>query len=190
MSDQSTKRENGFSLLEMLIAMALGTMVVGAAVLLYSQAVRATWTVSQPAAPPTSAPTPTDAITAVYADNSFYLNCYQATVTAKGKVTFGPSTIPDPKTGALPAFPPAGCLPNLVNAPQAVNDNLLGLTPGDLILMNLNGTPVVGEVTAGAITTGTNAVGTTYIVPFANNDPLKMNQTAADRKSTRPKSPH
>src|ERR1035437_4361373 len=47
MSDQSTKRENGFSLLEMLIAMALGTMVVGAALLLYSQAVRATWTVSQ-----------------------------------------------------------------------------------------------------------------------------------------------
>jgi prepilin-type N-terminal cleavage/methylation domain-containing protein len=258
MSDQSTKRENGFSLLEMLIAMALGTMVVGAAVLLYSQAVRATWTVTQRAdlqqdfraasdmlikdlslagsglgngtqiplpsavtpmygcdqtlkcylgptntgagtyplqgATPTlyglitgynlgptltSNPTPTDAITAVYADNSFYLNCYQATVTAKGKVTFGPSTIPDPKTGALPAFPPAGCLPNLVNAPQAVNDNLLGLTPGDLILMNLNGAPVVGEVTAGTITTGTNKVGTTYIVPFANNDPLEMNQTAA-----------
>jgi hypothetical protein len=60
-----------------------------------------------------------------------------------------------------------------------VNDNLLGLTPGDLILMNLNGAPVVGEVTAGTITTGTNKVGTTYIVPFANNDPLEMNQTAA-----------
>ncbi len=258
MSDQSTKRESGFSLLEMLIAMALGTLVVGAAVQLYSQGVSVTWKVSQRAelqqdfraasdmltkdlglagsglgngtqvalpsaitpvygcdqtgkcylgpnntvagtyplqgATPTlyglmpgynlgptlaSNPTPTDAVTVAYADSSFYLNCYQATVTAKGQVTFGPSTIPDPKTGLLPAFPPPGCLPNGVNAPQAVNDSYLGLTPGDLVLMNLNGTPVVGEVTAGSIATGLNAVGTTYIVPFANNDPLEMNQTAA-----------
>ena len=47
MSDQSTKRESGFSLLEMTIAMALGTLVVGAAVQLYSQAVGVTWKVSQ-----------------------------------------------------------------------------------------------------------------------------------------------
>ncbi len=256
MSDQSTKRESGFSLLEMLIAMALGTLVVGAAVQLYSQGVGVTWKVSQRAelqqdfraasdmltkdlslagsglgngtqvalpsaiaplygcdqtgkcylgpnntfagnyplqgATPTlygllpgynlgptlaSNPTPTDAVTVAYADSSFYLNCYQATVTAAGQVTFGPSTIK--VNGVLPAFPPPGCLPNGVATPQAVNDSLLGLTPGDLILMNLNGTPVVGEVTAGAIATGANAVGTTYIVPFANNDPLEMNQTAA-----------
>jgi len=254
MSDQSTKRESGFSLLEMLVAMALGTLVVGAAVQLYSQGVSVTWKVSQraelqqdfraasdmltkdlslagsglgngtqvplpsAAAPlygcdqtgkcylgpnntvagtyplqgvtptlyglipgynlgPTLAsnPTPTDAVTVVYADSSFYLNCYQATVTAAGQVTFGPSTIK--VNGVLPAFPPAGCLPNGVATPQAVNDSLLGLTPGDLVLMNLNGSPVVGEVT-GAVATGVNAVGTTYIVPFANNDPLKMNQTA------------
>jgi len=254
MSDQSTKRESGFSLLEMLVAMALGTLVVGAAVQLYSQGVSVTWKVSQraelqqdfraasdmltkdlslagsglgngtqvplpsAAAPlygcdqtgkcylgpnntvagtyplqgvtptlyglipgynlgPTLAsnPTPTDAVTVVYADSSFYLNCYQATVTAAGQVTFGPSTIK--VNGVLPAFPPAGCLPNGVATPQAVNDSLLGLTPGDLVLMNLNGAPVVGEVT-GAVATGVNAVGTTYIVPFANNDPLKMNQTA------------
>src|ERR1700730_16658500 len=47
MSDRSTKRESGFSLLEMVIAMALGTLVLGAAVQLYSQGVAATWTVSQ-----------------------------------------------------------------------------------------------------------------------------------------------
>src|ERR1035437_6051060 len=47
MSDHSTKRESGFSLLEMVIAMALGTIVLGAAVQLYSQGVAATWTVSQ-----------------------------------------------------------------------------------------------------------------------------------------------
>src|SRR5664279_79670 len=47
MSDRSTKRESGFSLLEMTIAMALGTIVLGAAVQLYSQGVAATWTVTQ-----------------------------------------------------------------------------------------------------------------------------------------------
>jgi prepilin-type N-terminal cleavage/methylation domain-containing protein len=47
MGIRSTKRARGFSLLEMTIAMALGTLVVGAAVQLYSQGVAATWTVSQ-----------------------------------------------------------------------------------------------------------------------------------------------
>lgn len=47
MSDCSTKRESGFSLLEMIIAMALGTIVLGAAVQLYSQGVAATFKVSQ-----------------------------------------------------------------------------------------------------------------------------------------------
>ena len=46
MSD-SMKRAKGFSLLEMIIAMALGTLVLGAAVQIYSQGVAATWTVSQ-----------------------------------------------------------------------------------------------------------------------------------------------
>src|SRR5258708_29036007 len=47
MSDCSSKRARGFSLLEMAIAMALGTIVLGAAVQLYSQGVAATWTVTQ-----------------------------------------------------------------------------------------------------------------------------------------------
>src|SRR5271157_5625752 len=47
MSHRSTKRESGFSLLEMTISMALGTIVLGAAVQIYSQGVGATWTVSQ-----------------------------------------------------------------------------------------------------------------------------------------------
>jgi prepilin-type N-terminal cleavage/methylation domain-containing protein len=47
MSDGSTKRESGFSLLEMVIAMALGTVVLGAAVQVYIQGVTATWTVTQ-----------------------------------------------------------------------------------------------------------------------------------------------
>src|SRR5208282_3193909 len=81
--------------------------------------------------------------------------------------------------GGVPIFPPTICWPGGGAPRQAVNDTMVGLTPGDLVLMTLNGTQVVGEVTAGTITTGTNAVGTTYIVPFANSDALNMNQTAA-----------
>jgi hypothetical protein len=110
-------------------------------------------------------------VTVIYTDTSFYLNCYVSTVTAKGVVTFSQPA------GATPW---AGCLPNnpLIIAPQTVNDTVAGLTTGDLVLMTLGGSTIVGEVT-GAITTGTDASGnTTYIVPFANNDALKMNQTA------------
>ena len=47
MSKRSTNRKKGFSLLEMTVATALGSLVVGAAVQLYVQGVGATWTVSQ-----------------------------------------------------------------------------------------------------------------------------------------------
>jgi prepilin-type N-terminal cleavage/methylation domain-containing protein len=47
MSDRSKTRERGFSLLEMIVAMALGSVVLGAAVQIYSQGVSATWTVTQ-----------------------------------------------------------------------------------------------------------------------------------------------
>jgi prepilin-type N-terminal cleavage/methylation domain-containing protein len=243
MSDHSTKREHGFSLLEMVVAMALGTLVMGAAVQIYSQGVAATWKVSQraemqqdfraatnmltrdlslagaglgnnvaialpsattpvygcdqtstcyinglAAAYPLQAGTPylygllpgyqigptlhtppgaTDAVTVIYTDNSFYLNCYTATVTAKGVVTFAPAASPAP-------WPPVGCLPNGVTTPQNVNDSVAGLSQGDLVLMSLNGTSIVGEVTGPVTASGTN----TYTVPFANGDVLHMNQTS------------
>lgn len=47
MSGRRTKRESGFSLVEMVIAMALGTIVLAAAVSIYVQGVNATFTVSQ-----------------------------------------------------------------------------------------------------------------------------------------------
>ena len=47
MGDRSTNRESGFSILEMVIAMAIGTILMGAAVQLYSKAVTATWQVTQ-----------------------------------------------------------------------------------------------------------------------------------------------
>jgi len=246
MSDRLTKRESGFSLVEMMISLALGGVVLSAAVQMYTKGVGATYLVQQRAEmqqdfraasnmltkdlslaggglgngaaiqlpsgntpqygcdqsgtcyingaaglyPITSGtpylyglitgynkgPTlnttqgPTDVVTVVYTDSSFYLNCYIPKVTSKGVVTFSEPS------GATPW---AGCLPNPVVAPQAVNDSAAGLTPGDLVMMSLNGTTVVVEVT-GAVTTGTDGSGhTTYIVPFANSDPLKMNQTPA-----------
>ncbi len=248
MRDRSKKRAHGFSLLEMVISMALGTIVLGAAVQIYIQGVSATWTVTQRAemqqdfraasnmltkdvglagaglnpgaaiALPTAStplygcdqtahcylngvagtypissgvpylyglipgqnlgPTlntvqgPTDVVTSIYTDSNFYLNCYSAKITAKGVVTFSPPT--SPATWATES-----CLPNGVAAPQTVNDAALGLTTGDLVLMTLGNTTMVAEVT-GPVTTAVNGSGnTTYIVPFANNDQLKMNQTPA-----------
>ena len=235
-------------MLEMIIAMALGMIVLGAAVQIYIQGVSATWTVTQRAelqqdfraasnmltkdlslagaglgngvaiALPsgvtprygcdqtncylngvagtyplqgttpylygllpgyTKGPTlnttqgPTDVVTVLYTDTSFYLNCYTPKATARGVVTFYQPSAPT-------TWATEGCLPGVdaPAAPQAVNDSVVGLTTGDLVLMSLGGTTVVGEVT-GNVTTGTDANGnTTYIVPFANSDALKMNQTA------------
>jgi len=47
MRHRSTTREAGFSLMEMVVAMALGTIVLGAAVQIYIQGLNATMTVSQ-----------------------------------------------------------------------------------------------------------------------------------------------
>jgi prepilin-type N-terminal cleavage/methylation domain-containing protein len=252
MSDRSTSRESGFSLLEMIVSMALGSVVLGAAVQLYSQGVAATWTVSQRAemqqdfraasniltrdlslagaglpnaaaivlpsgvtpvygcdqtgvchlgaannsagtyplqgttpylygllpgykVGPTISTPPgqTDVVTVVYTDTALYLNCYAPTVTAKGVVTFAPVvTVP-----ATP-WPAPGCLPSNVTAqagvaPQNVNDTVAGLTPGDLVLMTLNGTTMVNEVTGAVTSPSAN----TFVVPFANSDALHMNQT-------------
>ena len=244
MSDRQTKRERGFSLLELVIAMALGLIVLGAAVQIYSQGVGATWTVTQRAemqqdfrsasnmltkdlslagaglspgtaialpnttppqygcdqtgqcyinglagAFPVQSGTPylyglipgynkgpilsggaTDVTTVAYTDSGFYLNCYNATVTSRGVVTFS-QPVP-PATWAT-----EGCLPSGVAAPQSVNDAALGLSKGDLVLITLGGTTMVVEVT-GTIGTGTDASGnTTYLVPFSNADALNLNQT-------------
>lgn len=252
MSDRSTKRKSGFSLLEMTISMALGTLVLGAAVQIYIQGVQAAWTTTQRAelqqdfraasnilttdlslagsgltpgtaialptattpvygcdqtlkcyinggsvtyplngATPTlygllpgyqKGPTlfasqgPSDVVTVVYTDNSFYLNCYAAKVTALGVVTFAP-----PVTVPATPWPTPGCLPpnppSTLTAPQAVNDSVVGLTAGDLVLMTLNGAQVVGEVTGTPV--ATSGVANSYAVPFANLDVLHMNQTPA-----------
>jgi len=120
-------------------------------------------------------PGQTDTITVVYTDTAFYLNCYAPTVTAKGVVTFAP-----PVTVPATPWPPPGCLPSTVtptagSAPQYLNDAVVGLSPGDLVLMTLNGTPIVAEVTGAVTTPSAN----TFVVPFATPDALHMNQTTS-----------
>jgi len=99
----------------------------------------------------------TDVVTVIYTDNGFYLNCYNSQVTSKTVVTF---TLPSPLTCALPTG---------VSTPQNVNDGAVGLTPGDLVWLSLNGTAMLVEVT------GVSG----NVVTFASTDVLKMNQTTA-----------
>jgi hypothetical protein len=220
----------------MTIAMALGTVVLGAAVQLYSQGVAATWTVSQRAemqqdfraasnvltrdlslagaglgdgsaiALPASAGTPpvygcdqtpachlgvnnsasatfpvqgtapylyglipgynsgptistppgqTDIVTVAYTDNTFYLNCYVATLATTTSVNF-----------SSPSQTNSGCTANGQTI-QAVNDANLGLTNGDLVLFIFGNSQVVAEV---------NGTVSATSATFATADPLKMNQ--------------
>ncbi|MGA7633550.1 MAG: prepilin-type N-terminal cleavage/methylation domain-containing protein [Terriglobales bacterium] len=253
MRDRLAKREGGFSLLEMVVSLALGSIVLAAAVQIYVQGVQATWITTQraelqqdfraasniitkdlslagaglgttaaialpsgvtpvygcsgtggsqttatcyiiSAANPSGAvayptqsgaaylygllpgyndgPTltgssgPTDAITTVYTDGNFYLDCYTAAMTSATTVTF---TLPTP---VAPATGDANCTSPTGNAgAQAVNDPAVGLTPGDLVLFTFGLNNVVGEVTTAPSGTG--------LTTFAANDVLKMNQGAA-----------
>jgi Tfp pilus assembly protein PilW len=249
MGIRSKKRALGFSLLEMTIAMALGTLVVGAAVQLYSQGVAATWTVSQRAemqqdfraasnmltkdlslagvglgqgvaiqlptsgtipvygcaqtgglpcylgtanatgaaypkqgatpylygllpgynAGPTINGLPTDVVTVVYADSSFYLDCYTATVASTTTVTFT-AIVP-----TAPATSSANCTAPTGNAgAQAINDSVFGLTSGDLVLFTFGAKQVVAEI---------NGTVSATTATFGSGDALNMNQAAADPKS-------
>jgi len=118
-----------------------------------------------------------DIVTVAYSDTNFLLNCYNVNVTDSTHVVF-----------TLPAPLPASCaLPPTLVAPQPVNDPVVGLTPGDLVWLQVTKTTVtagvsttvsgmaVGEVTNVALT-GANS----YTVTFAAGDPLQMNQPAAN----------
>lgn len=234
MRDRSTKRQSGFSLLEMTVALGLGGIVLAAAVQIYIQGVSATWTTTQRselqqdfraasnimtkdlslaaagfnpgtaiALPSgvtpvygcdqtgacyingTSVPYPTrsgtaylygllpgynvgptlsgtattDAITVVYTDSSFYLNCYNATVTSTTSVTF---TLPGTTTTNCTA-------PGGNPGAQLVNDAAVGLTAGDLVWFTFPGSiNIIAEVTTAATAGG--------VTTFAASDKLKMNQ--------------
>ena len=261
MQHRGTIRNQGFSLLEMMIAMALGAVVMAAAVSMFSKAVTGTWLVSQRAEMqqdfraaatmltkdasmagsgmgnnvqialpsgngvqvpvygcdqtprcyinggavayptqvvgantvpylyalipgPSFGPTvnaaggPTDVITVVNADTNFLLSCYDATVTSNTVVHF---VLPNPlhNTCVVP-------LPLL--APQAINDPIVGLTPGDLVQLQITigvGNGATSSTVLGEVTNIANTGGSTYDVTFAAGDPLQMNQPTAAAGSLR-----
>jgi len=254
--EQTGSRTRGFTFIELMVSMALGMIVVGAAVKLYSQGVDATWVISQraemqqnlratenlllrdislagagltgvpgesvtlpsaeaspiygcdqtrtaagclpvggvnyPSIPAGSSPTlypimsgyglgitppgavisgtgKTDLITVVYSDITLALNCYTVTFTAPGNsITFtAPPNNPLPTTCVLPAG---------LAYPQAVNDAVVGLTPGDILLLSTPLGYAVGEVTSVVGPAGAPAPGSAYVVGFADGDPLNLNQ--------------
>jgi hypothetical protein len=246
MRNSSHNSRRGFTFIELMASLALGMLVVGLTVQLFSQGVDATWVISQRAemqqdlratenmltkdislagsglpigqgvalasgggvspiygcdqlgnCPPNGAikypcangcpgiptlfgvmpgwqlgitppgsPQVTDTISVSYSDVVLALDCYNATITNGTVVTF---TLPNPLTCTLPAG---------LAAPQAINDPVVGLTAGDLVLFQgTNGVPpntntfyAVGEVTNVGGGAGT------YVVDFGANDPLQMNQ--------------
>jgi len=267
METVSNSSSRGFSLIELMLAMALGVVITAAAVKLYTTGMDATWVVQQRAElqqdlraaegmllkdislagagltqltgesiplpyssapvygcsagpvcppngaldypciggacgaayPPTLYPimpayqkgitppgsvTPSDIITVVYSDTNLALNCYSGTANpitfnaAGNQLTFM----------APPNPPPPSCvLPPNIAFPQALNNTVNGLQPGDLVMVGPSTTGLlgVGEVTSVAGPTGAPtpcagspcAGGSQYVIGFSNNDTLELNQS-------------
>ena len=100
-----------------------------------------------------------DVVTVTYADTGFNLSGYAATFNATATVVTFTVPVPAP----VPALP-------------SVDDPVIGLVPGDLILFQAGAATglvtVIGEVT-GAVT---RVNPTTFTVPFLAGDPLRINQ--------------
>ncbi len=237
MSHRTKKRESGFSLLEMTVSVAVGSVLLAAATQVYVQGVSATWVTKQRAEmqqdfraasnivtrdlslagaglnpgaafalPSASTPVygcdqtpkcyingtsvkyplqgttaylygllpgyddgptllaaqgPTDAVTVVYTDTNFFLDCYTATVTSTTTVDF---TLPGSTSGNCTA--PGG------NAgAQAVNNSANGLVAGDLVWFSLGTVNVIAEVTTAATAGG--------VATFAPADVLGFNQASS-----------
>ncbi len=246
MDQKQIARSRGFSLVELLIAMGVGLVVVGAATKLYTDGLNAAWSVSQktqmqqdgraaldllttdirmagtgvgsqtnlsPALASGGANSPkygcdgvqcyvnngnginfpaiggapalypvipgyqkgkiidatkgaTDVITLFYADTSFHLSCYRATVATATTVVFD---TPNPQ-----------CYfdsNNVAHAPENINDPAIGLKPGDVVYFSSNAALIVGEVTNVA------GLASPYTVTFADPDALKLNQASATANS-------
>jgi prepilin-type N-terminal cleavage/methylation domain-containing protein len=139
---------------------------------------------------PPGSPTASDIITVVYSDNTLALNCYSGSAAAAGGPTAANNAISFSPTGNVLTFtapvspPPAGCvLPPGLAYPQALNNCVNGLQPGDVILVgpNSSSNAAVGEVTTvtPAPSCAAAAPGDEYVVAFANGDTLNMNQAGA-----------
>src|SRR5262249_52373904 len=78
---------------------------------------------------------------------------------------------------------PVTCIvPAPLTAPQDIDDPVVGLTPGDLVVFNTTvgvGLGATSSTIIGEVTNVTKVSATKWDVAFAAGDPLKMNQPAA-----------
>jgi prepilin-type N-terminal cleavage/methylation domain-containing protein len=135
-----------------------------------------------------------DVITIAYADQNLALNCYSGANTQGGVATnpivFNSAGSTLTLTFMAPSNPPSCTLPPGLTYPQALNNTINGLQPGDLIMIgpSANGSLLgIGEVstvgpanpnnTAPTPCTGSPcAGGSQYVVTFVNGDSLNLNQ--------------
>ena len=138
---------------------------------------------------PPGSTTTSDLLTVVYSDTTLALNCYSG---PSGGPSAANNAIDFNGTGNVLVFtapvnpPPPGCVlpPGLVY-PQALNNTVNGLAPGDLVAfgpLTVAGVTkqAVAEVTAVAPANPGNTPatpGTQYTISFLNGDTLNMNQS-------------
>jgi hypothetical protein len=111
---------------------------------------------------------PTDIITVVSADANLASTCYAITGKTSTTVTF-----------QLPAVQGSNCvLPSNVAVPQALNNGVVGLQAGDMVMFDQS---VVAAVSSVASCTPTPPATYTscYTATFNNGDPGHINQTTA-----------
>jgi len=109
----------------------------------------------------TNGGTNSDAVTILYTDTTYALNEYAVTLAADG--TSATFALPNPLPAPLPSPWP----------PTPVNDPVVGLKVGDLVLFTNNLGSAVGEVTNVA------GGGLPTVVSFSNGDALNLNQSGA-----------
>lgn len=124
----------------------------------------------------------TDVITIFYADTTFHLSCYTATVTNGTTLTFNyPAVPPDPPNADASCYTDSNNVSHPVKDVK-VSDIGIGLKAGDIVYFSgkrtdANSTLIVGEVTS---VTGANAP---YTVKFNDPDALHLNQATATLNS-------
>lgn len=138
--------------------------------------------------PPGSA-IPSDMMTVVYSDTNLAMNCFSGPLNPAGTgATAADNGLQFNAAGNVLTFtapvnpPPSNCvLPPGITYPQALNNTVNGLQPGDLILVGpLGNAYVVGEVTGVAPANPGNtpaAPGSQYVITFADGDTLHLNQS-------------
>jgi len=109
-----------------------------------------------------------DTLTLSYTDANLALNCYTVSYVSTTSLLF-----------TLPAVLPQTCiLPNGVVTPQALNDPVVGLLIGDMIMISTTSGPAAMGVVTATPAASTCGGQPCYTVLFSGGDPGHINQPA------------